>query len=182
LRSTKKRIETVHGLGDGTLVGGRGLPANTAKVKVERGKVVTESSTGLADSLLAAIKKPGGLRDPEVIDGLVGLPPEEGRALISKHAAKLRELARDDSPEARRAAVAALVRSGDLDHVPTLIYALDDPDPAVVAEARNGLRRISRRFDGFGLPSNPSETERLRAIDGWKAWYLAIRPDAQFED
>jgi len=182
LRSTKKRIETAHGLGDGTLVGGRGLPADTSRVEVARGKVVAKSSAGLADSLLAAMKKPGGLRDPEVIERLAELPPEEGRALISKHAAKLRELARDNSAEARRAAVAALVRSGDLDHVPTLIYALGDPAPGVVGEARNGLRRISRKFDGFGLPNKPSEAERRKAIDDWKAWYLAIRPDAQFED
>ncbi len=182
MRSTKKRIEKSRGLGDGTLVGGRGLPKDTSQVKVDRGKVVTKSSEGLADSLLAAIKKPGGLRDPEVMEKLAELPPEEGKALISQHAAKLRELARDDSPEARRAAVAALISSGNLDHVPTLIYALSDPAPGVVAEARNGLRRISRRFNGFGMPNKPSEAERGKAIDDWKKWYLAIRPDAQFED
>ncbi len=181
-RSTKKRIERARGLGTGTLVGGRGLPTDTRRVEVRRGKVVTESPAGLAESLLEVLKKPGGLRDPGVIEGLVELPVEESRALISEHAAKLRELARDSSPEARRAAVSALVRSGSLDNVPTLIYALTDPDPAVVREARDGLRRISRRIGGFGLPNEPSEEERRRAIDNWKAWYLAIRPDAQFED
>ena len=181
-RSTKKRIERARGLGTGTLVGGRGLPTDTRRVEVRRGKVVTESPAGLAESLLEVLKKPGGLRDPGVIEGLVELPVEESRALISEHAAKLRELARDSSPEARRAAVSALVRSGSLDNVPTLIYALPDPDPAVVREARDGLRRISRRIGGFGLPNEPSEEERRRAIDNWKAWYLAIRPDAQFED
>jgi len=182
MRSTKTRIERARSLDDGTLVGGRGLPTETDRVEVRDGKVTAKAPGGLAESLLAALKKPSGLREPGVMEGLVKLPEDESRALISKHASKLCELARDGSAKSRRAAVLALVRSGNLDHVPTLIYALTDPEPAVAREARDGLRRLSRKFDGFSLPNNPTEEQIRRAVDDWKAWYLAIRPDTQFED
>ncbi|NQT15738.1 MAG: hypothetical protein HQ582_23475, partial [Planctomycetes bacterium] len=44
------------------------------------------------------------------------------------------------------------------------------------------LRRISRRFQGFGLSNNPDELELHAVIRKWQAWYLAIRPDAELED
>ena len=57
------------------------------------------------------------------------------------------------------------------------VYALTDPDPTVMLAARNALRRLSRRPQGFGLSSQPSETDRRVAIEAWKKWYLAVRPD-----
>jgi hypothetical protein len=73
-----------------------------------------------------------------------------------------------------------------------LIYALSDPDPATVLEARDGLRRISRKFDGFGPPEYPLdegkaavedwEIKRRTAIEEWKKWYLEVKPDAEFEE
>jgi hypothetical protein len=75
-----------------------------------------------------------------------------------------------------------LAKARDFDDAPTLIYALTDPDPDVVREARDGLRRISRKLDGFGMPEKPNETELRQAIDQWKRWYRAVRPDAEFDD
>ena len=66
--------------------------------------------------------------------------------------------------------------------MPTLLYALTDPDPEIVREARDALRRISRRFQGFGMPDKPTELERHAGIRKWQAWYLAIRPDAELEN
>ena len=40
--------------------------------------------------------------------------------------------------------------SGDIENVPHLIFALTDEDPRVTSTARNGLRLISRKFNGFG--------------------------------
>ena len=94
----------------------------------------------------------------------------------------LKELAGNASAEARLAAVRALGKQRNLDHVPTLIYALTDPDPVVVREARDGLRRIGRKFRGFGLPDEPTELELHAAKRNWQAWYRAIRPDAELED
>jgi len=64
--------------------------------------------------------------------------------------------------------------------VPDLIFALSDPDWRVVKEARDGLRFISRRFEGFALPDRPSDDQKLRAVASWKSWYLSVRPGAEF--
>ena len=42
-----------------------------------------------------------------------------------------------------------------------LITALSDEDLSVTLAARDGLRRISRRFGGFGLPDRPAAISRL---------------------
>ncbi len=81
----------------------------------------------------------------------------------------------------RLLAVRALGRTGNLDYVPTLLYALTDPDRRVVLEARNELRFISRNFDGLGPPDDFTEQQRYAAIDAWKKWYRSIRPSAVLE-
>jgi hypothetical protein len=68
-----------------------------------------------------------------------------------------------------------------LDAVPTLLYALSDPDETATREARNALRFISRRLNGFGLPDVPSATEKAEAIEKWRNWYLQVRPEAELE-
>ena len=47
-------------------------------------------------------------------------------------------------------------------------------------KARDALRLLSRKVDGFGLPDDPTDGAKLEAIEKWKQWYLAIRPNAQF--
>jgi hypothetical protein len=180
LRSTKKSIEKARGFGDGTLIGGRGIPKETDRVVVRQGKVVARPLLGPAPRLLAILEDPETANYQKAIDALAELPPLQAEALISRHAEKLRRLAGDRSPEARIAAVSALAKTRDLNNVPTLIYALTDPHPAVVIEARDALRRISRRPSGFGLPEKPNEADRSAAVAKWKAWYLAVRPDAEF--
>ena len=39
---------------------------------------------------------------------------------------------------------------------------------------------MSRRFDGFGMPDKPSDSDKEAAIEAWKSWYLGIEPDAEF--
>ena len=179
MRSSRKAIEKARDFGAGTLIGGRGLPKESEIVKVRQGQVVATPKLEAVEKLLAATDDTD---DSDFSEMMAVLPPEEARALVSKHARKLKELSGDTSADARFAAVKTLGQSSDLDHVPTLVYALTDPEPAVVIEARNGLRRISRRFSGFGLPDEFSPAEVEQAIRRWKEWYLAIRPDAQFED
>ena len=89
----------------------------------------------------------------------------------------------------RMAAVQALCRMPrDLDNVPVLIYALSDPDPDIVYEANDGLRRIAparpsriRRAPArrdIRLSPLPSDEDRRAAIEKWSAWYRSIRPGA----
>jgi HEAT repeat protein len=96
--------------------------------------------------------------------------PEEARRLL--------QIVKSEQPEARLLAVRALGQMRDLDYVPILLYAMTDPDKRVVREARDGLRFVSRRFNGFALPDNFNETQRYNALDKWKQWYRRVRPNA----
>jgi hypothetical protein len=181
LRSSKKSIDRVRDFGDGLLVGGRGLPKESDRVVVRGGKVIARPLLGPAEQLLAVLESSEVPDYQQAIDLLAELPPDRVAMVTRKHLEKLRRLAGDESPEARIAAVRALAKVRDMDNVPTLIYALSDPSPAVVIEARDALRRVSRNPAGFGLPDGPTEAERRAAIEKWKAWYLAVRPDAEFQ-
>jgi len=183
VRSTQKSIAKARGFGDGTLIGGRGLPTDTDGALVgNSGKVVARPLLGPAEQLLAMLEATEVPDYQKVVDLLAELPPEHGEAVAKKHADKLRRLAGNRSAAARTAAVRAMAKSRDIDNVPTLIYALTDPDPQVALDARDALRRISRRTMGFGLTDRPDQSQRRKAIESWKAWYRAIRPDAEFEN
>jgi len=186
LRSTKKSIEKARSFGDGLLVGGRGLPKETGGAEVRMGKVVAKPLVERVEELLAVLESRENPAFEQALELLGELPPQELEALKGGQAAKLRRLAGDRAPsgwpEARRAAVRALAKTGNLDNVPTLIYALGDADAEVAREARDALRRISRRPGGFGLSERPAEVDRRTAIEQWKAWYLAVRPDAEFDN
>jgi hypothetical protein len=66
--------------------------------------------------------------------------------------------------------------------VPALIYALSDPDQPVRRYARDGLRFISRKFDGFGMPDEPTLSELQQAQQKWRDWYRTMNPKHVFLD
>ena len=172
-RSTQKSIKA--SLGEGTLVGGRGLSADLSRMKMRHGRLVRTQKATEVDQLLTMLEDSGNedlealMSDSAALRvGNVG--PEEAR--------RLQQIVKSGPPEARLLAVRALSRMRDFDHVPTLLYALTDPDKRVVRESRDGLRFISRRFQGFGLPDNFDDTQRYDALDQWKRWYRRVRPNA----
>jgi len=173
LRSTQKSIKA--SLGEGTLVGGRGLSADLSRMKMQRGRLVTELKPTEVDKLLDMLEGSGNeslealMSDSTALRvGNVG--PEEAR--------RLQQIVKSGQPQARLLAVRALGRMRDLDYVPILLYAMTDPDKRVVREARDGLRFVSRRFNGFALPDNFNDTQRYNALDKWKQWYRRVRPNA----
>jgi hypothetical protein len=193
IRSTQKSIEKVRSFGDGTLVGGRGLPKQTSRVEVRSGKVVAQPMDQRVEQVLAVLENRENPDYQQAIEALGELPAQQLEALMGGQAERLRRLAGDESAEARRAAVRALAKTHSLDNVPTLIYALSDTDAEVAREARDALRRISRKPFGFGLAdprtnlrsapgTPPTEADRREAIEKWKAWYRAVRPDAEFDN
>jgi HEAT repeat protein len=93
---------------------------------------------------------------------------------------RLRRLVSDEDFTVRLAALKALHNTRELDNVPVFIFALGDPDPRVVRQARDSLRLLSRKINGFGLSDEPTDGAKLEAMERWKQWYLSIRPDAQF--
>ncbi len=173
LRSTQKSIKA--NLGQGTLVGGRGLSANLARMKMRRGRLVTEEQPTEIDKFL-------GMLDGDAsasLDALVNDPTAlQVNDVGPEQARRLQQLVKSGQPAGRILAVRALSKMQDLDYAPTLIFAMTDPDKRVVREARDGLRYVSRRFAGYGLPDNFTDSERYNAIDKWKTWYRRVRPSA----
>jgi hypothetical protein len=173
LRSTQQSIRA--SLGEGTLVGGRGLPRDLSKLKLRGGKLIVEQRPTQVDELLEKLGQAESdslndfLDNPAALQ-VVDVGPEQAR--------RLQQVVKSGRPVARLLAVRALGKLRTLDQAPTLIFALTDPDNRVVREARDGLRSISRNFEGFGPPDNFDDAQRKQAIERWKAWYATVRPDA----
>ncbi|MCC7476359.1 MAG: HEAT repeat domain-containing protein [Pirellulales bacterium] len=177
LRSTQKSINAK--LSEGMLLSGRGLPTNFSRVKLRNGELIADQVHTKVDQLLSMIDD----GDDATLDDLARDPSQlVVDEVDEKSARRLQQLVRGGEPEVRMLAVRALGRSGNLDYVPTLLYALTDPDHRVVLEARNELRFISRNFNGYGPPDDFTDQQRYEAIEAWKKWYLAIRPAAALED
>jgi hypothetical protein len=173
LRSTQKSIEA--SLGQGTLVGGRGLPRDLSKVQLRGGKLVVERQPTEVDQLLGMLDDSGSAALDALLDDPAAL---QVTAVGPEQARRLQQLVKSGTAGARLFAVQSLGKLRDLDHAPILIFALTDPDRRVVRAARDALRSISRNFEGFGPLDNFEEADRTKAIDEWKAWYHMVRPDA----
>jgi hypothetical protein len=183
LRSAKKTLAVVAPpLGEGVLQGGMGLPKKTENLQERDGKLVEEVLAGSIEELVTTIEK----ATPPELERLVESP---GRWKLdndvikrSGEIVKLRSLVASGPPEARLATVRALARIRELDNVPLLIFAMSDSEVQIVREADKGLRFISRKFEGVGLPDEPTPADIQAAIAAWKAWYRAIRPTAELLD
>ncbi|MAQ88356.1 MAG: hypothetical protein CMM03_00700 [Rhodopirellula sp.] len=158
------------------------LPEDAANARIVDGKIVTTELGGDIGNLLDQLE---GL-DPEKFENMKKFPKvlelsadeEERKAQI----ARVKSMISEGAPAARRVAIRAYAREQGLDAVPILLYALTDPDVVATQEARNALRFISRRLNGFGLPDNPSPEEKAEAIAKWRNWYLQVRPEAELEE
>ncbi len=178
MRSTEKAIQA--SLGQGLLTGGRGLPKDTSNVRISRGRIVSQPLTASPDEIFSIME------DPDHPD-FAALTDNPESVLLSGNAAerggqlqRLRRLVQTGNTESRRLAVQALARTRDFDNIPVLIFALGDKDYVVVREARDALRFISRRFDGFGMPDFPAPEQQAAGIEAWKDWYRSVRPSAKF--
>lgn len=180
LRSMRQSIIVGKGYGAGTLIGGRGLPKDGSDLRVRDGKVEKRPMMGPFEALMEAMESDDMKELAEKIERMEELPPKQCRLFVSKHKERLQKMIGQGTPEARMVAVKALGRTGDLNNAPTLILALSDPDVGVVLDARDSLRRLSRKINGFGLPDEHNAAQRHEAIRKWKAWYLAVRPDTEF--
>ena len=84
--------------------------------------------------------------------------------------------------QARRVAARVLGKSDEMRVVPSLIFALSDPDSSVKRYARDGLRFISRKFEGYGMPDKPTDSEMREAQKKWREWYKTMDPGYVFLD
>ncbi len=172
LRSTKKSINS---LGDGRMTGTRGLPTNLTKARLRHGKFIDPKTNTSITDMLSLLDNPQG----EKLETLLANPASLVSGKVDAAGIRrLQQLVHSGQPLVRVLCVKALSQQDNLDQVPTFIFALTDPDQRVVFEARNALRLVSRRFNGFGLNKKFSEEERYAAVDKWKKWYRRIRPDS----
>jgi len=177
MRSTKKSIEQAE---EGRVTGNKGLPDDLTQIRLDsRGKVIDQKETKPIEDLLALLEDEDGGRG----DYIDGMPNELDLAADPKsratQIARLRRLALTGSFQARLTAVSTIGRNRDLDNVPVLIYALSDPAWQVKKSARDGLRFISRKLQGFGMTEKPNRQQYLAAQQKWKEWYHSVRPDGE---
>ncbi|WDQ17374.1 hypothetical protein [Rhodopirellula sp. P2] len=177
IRSTKRAIVKAS---SGTLAGGQGLPKDSTKIRREGSQIKGEPVGASVLDLLSALEDDGnealeGKSLPE--DMQLATDPKELRAQLDR----LERLVRgSQSYQARRVAARLLGKSDDMRVVPALIYALSDPDLSVRRYARDGLRFISRKFEGFEMPDKPTEVELRKAERAWMEWYLTVNPKHVF--
>jgi hypothetical protein len=179
LRSTRDTIEEVIDR-DGILRGGRGLPTDLSEIRLRDNKIVAPAITGTVKDMIGMLEDEEGEKIENLLDNPDALSLSGLTDAGTEFRDRLLRVARTGSYKARVVAVRTLGQQGDLDNVPILIYALTDGDPRVQQEADAGLRLISRRFEGVGLPEKPTPGEVKAAVSKWKAWYKTIRPDAAF--
>jgi hypothetical protein len=179
MRSTRATLVKLDLLATGTLVGGRGLPL--AKPAPQAAGPSDAARPGTAPS------KPGdalkdlarNLEDPKFLESLADLDrtaPLPDAPPPSELKQRLIELAGTNTPQLKAAVLTALGRTNDLDHVPLLIEALADPNPAVHQAAIDALRYLDRRSKELGKPLAPDPATRRAEAIQWHNWYRTIRP------
>jgi hypothetical protein len=70
----------------------------------------------------------------------------------------------------------------DLENAPALIFALSDPDYRVAKAARDSLRFVSRKPEGFGFKGGNEPPEKAvwaQAQADWTSWLLSVKPNAE---
>jgi len=175
VRSTQQSIAA----SSGALAGGQGLPEDTTDIKVDGTQIKGRPVTAAVDQMLDLLEDDtGDLEGKSIPDDLqLASDPKERRAQLDR----LQRLVRgSQSWQARRVAARLLGECDEMRVVPALIYALSDPDTSVRRYARDGLRFISRKFEGYGMPdkANPGEIEK--AQEQWRQWYLTVNPKYVF--
>ena len=178
IRSFHKTIEKSLTFGGGLQVAGHELPLD-GTLDDSRGGMRSRALTGPAPDLIRLIEDASSPEFAAAAEALTNLVLESEEDLKQLHSAqqRLRDLVKGGQPAQREIAVRTLAKSRDLDDVPVLIEALQDPDGGVARAADEGLRFISRKLDGV-VDFTDFEQEIVdQAVVKWRAWYLAIRPD-----
>lgn len=179
IRSTKKSL----GAGaSATTRGGKGFGPDVSKAQLVDGSAKSKSPAKSVTGMLDLLESDGA-------DELDGKSLSESAVLptnpteLSAQLDRLERLVRGSkSWQARRVSAKLLGSSDSFRVVPALIFALSDPDESVRAYARDGLRFISRNFEGYGMPDEPTNSEIRKAQKAWRSWYKKVRPDYVFLD
>jgi hypothetical protein len=175
LRATQKSLVKFEGLDAGTVVGGRGLPEPA--VGRPQADARPGDPTRRPDAQLAELMRQ--MDDPKFLasfQGVENLGPSAQKAEPEKLVKRLLEMAGDDNPQAKAAALRALGRTRNFDDLPVMIEAIRDPNPLVHQAAVDALRRFDRRSADYGKPVPADDALRAAEADSWRQWYRTIRP------
>ncbi|MEM6470151.1 MAG: hypothetical protein AAF802_11400 [Planctomycetota bacterium] len=179
IRSTQRSLGTAIGA---ATIGGKGFEGNVSDAQLVNGQAVVKSPAQSVAGMLDLLEKDGA-------DDLDGKALANSTKLSDnpvERAAQLDRLERlvrgSQSWQARRVAAKVLGTSDELRVVPALIYALSDPDTSVRLYARDGLRFISRKFEGYEMPDKPNNQQVRDAQRAWRAWFLTMKPGYVFLD
>lgn len=179
IRSTQRTIYT---LSAGSLQGGYGLPKDTTDIRVDGTQIKGRPIAAQVTDLLDILEEDGG-GDTEGKSLPENLELDKDPAARAAQLDRLERLVRGSrSWQARRVAARLLGTSDELRVVPSLIFALSDPDGPVRRYARDGLRFLSRKFDGFGMPDDPTVADIQQAQRKWRDWYRTMDPQYVFLD
>ncbi len=181
-RSMNKTLKNVKSWqGDGLLSGGRGLPGNTSSVQIREGKIVGTPVQADAGEMLSILEDSSHPDFESLVasDSSITLSGDASTRAAQRE--RLYQLSLSGPPETRILAIKAISHNRDMSGVPKLIKALNDRELRVAIAARDGLRFLSRRFDGFGLPDNPTRAQQRLATAQWQRWYSALSPNADEE-
>ncbi len=187
LRSTRRTFDKIAGpnrFGGASLQGGRGLPKLTDDVKIEDGRVVSLAEMTSPEQLMERLAQLDDT-DDEALAVLAELPADEVENFLKRNKSEIKKLVGHPKAERRLASIILLGKSGEVGNVPTLIYALTDPDPEVAQAALEALHRLARKPVTPKLPTGTdleSRRNRQEIIDLWKTWYRRIDPDVRFEE
>jgi hypothetical protein len=178
IRSTQK---TIGDLSEAFNKGIGELPDDIRSITTAGGKIVNKNEANSIDDALKMLEEDGKAEGEDSLAPdrmLLSEDPKQRKEQINRFVRLLN--ARDF--KARQIAAKMLGRSDDLDVVPALIYAIEDPDPRVPFLAEQSLRLISRQFETSHLPKKEKlmEQDKARAALQWKKWYQGIRPDYLF--
>lgn len=181
LRSTKKSLEkTGQRYQSGLLIAGRGLPGTRGEVRLRDGRVVVTPDGTLAQAL-SVLSDPKAASNVETLsiarEVLADAAHTGDASTLAGQSRTLAHLAAHSQGEVQRLAIAALASSGNLDHAPLLIRLLSSEDTQLMLAARDALRTLSRRYEGFGLSVNSTPEERATAIAAWRDWLASVRPE-----
>ncbi|MDA1053024.1 MAG: hypothetical protein O3C40_21435 [Planctomycetota bacterium] len=183
LRSSKKVVTQIQ-MEQGRLRGGKGLSADMSTAQLDaKGQVVTSDGTKAVADILAMLddpKAPQAEFVSDVPEKLVLSSDSKERAL---QLSRLRRMIINGAFQARLTAAKTLGTIRDLDSAPALIFALSDPDWRIAKAARDSLRFMSRKPEGFGFVieggTRPEQPAWKEAQKNWTNWLLSVRPDAE---
>jgi hypothetical protein len=183
LRSSQKSIQAKLKMGDGVLQGGMSLPNDVRSIRENKGRIVDDGVVVPTEQILALLEKGANPELDRLAEDSDPLKLSENASERKSQIELLRKKVSAADYESRKIAINTLSRDRNLENVPQLLYALTDPDVRIVLQADKGLRFISRKARGVGLPEGePSQAQVKSAQAAWKAWYFSIRPDAELLD